>query len=103
MEYKTDHTLEITGASAAKIFAMLQQDGDKTRAFTVSGDEESSELIVIAATGEAAQFPIGDDLEVIVNPDYAAFEYGEELLEEGYQFGTWSYFEFEETLILDEQ
>ena len=25
MEYNTDHTLEITGASAAKIFAMLQQ------------------------------------------------------------------------------
>lgn len=101
MEYNTDHTLEITGTSAAIIFAMLQQDGDQTRALTVSGDEESSELIVIAATGEAARFPIGDDLEVTVNPDYAAFEYGEELLEEGYQFGTWSYSEFEETLILD--
>ena len=39
MEYNTDHTLEITGASAANIFALLQKDGDKTRALTVSGDE----------------------------------------------------------------
>ena len=101
MEYNTDHTLEITGASAANIFALLQKDVDKTRALTVSGDENSSELIVIAATGEAARFPIGDDLEVTVNPDYAAFEYGEELLEEGYQFDTWSYSKFEETLTLN--
>ena len=101
MEYNTDHTLEITGASAANIFALLQKDGDKTRALTVSGDENSSALIVIAATGEAARFPIGDDLEVTVNPDYAAFEYGEELLEEGYQFDTWSYSKFEETLTLN--
>lgn len=101
MEYSTDHTLEITGVSAANIFTLLQKDGDKTRALTVSGDEESSDLIVIAATGEAARFPIGDDLEVTVNPDYAAFEYEEELLEEGYQFGTWSYSKFEETLTLD--
>ena len=101
MEYNTDHTLEITGASAANIFALLQKDGDKTRALTVSGDENSSELIVIAATGEAARFPIGDDWEVTVNPDYAAFEYGEELLEEGYQFDTWSYSKFEETLTLN--
>lgn len=101
MEYNTDHTLEITGASAANIFALLQKDGDKTRALTVSGDENSSELIVIAATGEAARFPIGDDLEVTVNPDYAAFEYGEELLEEGYQFDTWSYSKFEETITLN--
>lgn len=101
MEYNTDHTLELTGTSAANIFALLQKDGDKTRALTVSGDENSSELIVIAATGEAARFPIGDDLEVTVNPDYAAFEYGEELLEEGYQFDTWSYSKFEETLTLN--
>lgn len=101
MEYNTDHTLELTGTSAAHIFALLQKDGGKTRALTVSGDEESSELIIIAANGEAARFPIGDDLEVSIHPDYAAFEYGEELLEEGYQFGTWSYSEFEETLILD--
>lgn len=101
MDYSTDHTLEITGSSAANIFVLLQKDGDETRALTVSGDEDSSELIVIAATGEAARFPIGDDLEVAVNPDYAAFEYGEELLEEGYRFGTWSYSEFEETLTLN--
>lgn len=88
MDYTTDHTLETTGAAAADIFAILQQEGNKTRAFTVSGDEESLELIVIAATGETTRYPIGDDLEIKVHPDYAAFEHGEELLDEGYQFDT---------------
>ena len=59
MDYSTDHTLEITGSSAANIFVLLQKDGDKTRALTVSGDEDSSELIVIAGTNTHVELLYG--------------------------------------------
>lgn len=101
MCYTDEHVLEFTGAAATDILAALEQKGDKIRAFTMSGPDDALELIVVAATGEATRFPIGDDLEVKVYPDYSGFAYGEEILVEGSHFDAWTYYDHDKTLVVE--
>ena len=101
MRYTDEHVLEFTGPAATDILAALEQKGGKIRAFAMSGPDDALELIVVAATGEATRFPIGDDLEVKVYPDYSGFAYGEEILTEGLHFNAWTYYDYDDTLVVE--
>ena len=101
MRYTDEHVLELTGAAATKILAALEQKGDKPRAFTMSGPDDALELIVVAATGEATRFPVGDDLEVKVYPGYSGFAHGDWVLTEGSHFDAWTYYDYDDTLVVE--
>ena len=101
MRYTDEHVLELTGPAATDILAILEQKGDKPCAFIMSGTDDSLELIVVAATGEATRFPVGDDLEVKVYPGYSGFAYGEEILTEGSHFDAWTYYDYDDTLVVE--
>jgi hypothetical protein len=67
----------------------------------MSGPDDALELIVVAATGEATRFPVGDDLEVKVYPGYSGFSHGEWVLTEGSHFDAWTYYDHDKTLVVE--
>lgn len=101
IRYTDEHVLELTGPAVTRILATLEQEGDKNRAFAMSGPDDALELIVVAATGEATRFPVGDDLEVKVYPGYSGFAYGAEILIEGPHFNAWTYYDHDKTLVVE--